>query len=407
MRIFISTGEVSGDLQGSLLVRALQEQSQLQNINLELVGLGGEKMQGEGLTLLANTAAIGSVGLTESLRFILPTWQIQQRVKAYLKENSIDLLVLIDYMGPNLTIANYLRRVYPELPIVYYIAPQAWIWSPTQKETEQIAAVTDRLLAIFPGEAEFFQQKGLDVTWVGHPLLDRIAKEAPNREQARQTLNLTADQPVITLLPASRLQELRYLLPVICEAAQQLQRKLRDLTFLLPVSLAAYREQIEATLGQYQLTVRLIDSRDTLTAIAAADLAITKSGTVNLEIALLNIPQVILYRVSPLTMWIARRVLKFNLPFVSPANIVLNRKIVPELLQENATPSHIVQESLELLLNGDRRQQIHQDYQTLRHALGEPGVCARAAQVILKFAIKKAGNNPRSSQTSTDLFVRE
>jgi lipid-A-disaccharide synthase len=399
MRIFISTGEVSGDLQGSLLVRALREQSALQNIDLELVGLGGEKMQAAGSTLLANTAAIGSVGLTESLRFIVPTWRIQQRVKAYLKENAIDLLVLIDYMGPNLTIANYLRRVYPDLPIMYYIAPQAWIWSPTNKETEQIAAVTDRLLAIFPGEAEFFQAKGIDVTWVGHPLLDRIAKDAPSRDQARQDLDLTPEQRVITLLPASRLQELRYLLPVICEAAQQLQTQLPDVTFLLPVSLATYREQIETTVAQYDLSVTLIDSKDTLTAIAAADLAITKSGTVNLEIALLNIPQVILYCVSPLTIWIARRVLKFNLPFVSPVNILLNQKVVPELLQENATANHIVQESLDLLLNGDRRQQIQQDYQTLRQLLGEPGVCDRAAQAILQFATKKAGNNPRSSQT--------
>lgn len=384
MRIFISTGEVSGDLQGSLLVRALQEQSQRQHIDLELVGLGGDKMQEAGLTLLANTAAIGSVGLTESLRFILPTWQIQQRVKAYLKETPMDLLVLIDYMGPNLAIANYVRRVYPELPIVYYIAPQAWIWSPTQQEAPQIAAVTDRLLAIFPGEAEFFQQKGLDVTWVGHPLLDRIANEAPSREQARQTLDLTPDQRVITLLPASRVQELRLLLPVICGAAQQLQEKLPEVTFLLPVSLAAYREQIEATVAQYQLAVKLIENKDTLTAIAAADLAITKSGTVNLEIALLNIPQVILYRVSPLTMWVARRVLKFNLPFVSPANIVLNRQIVPELLQEAATSDRVVHESLELLLNGDRRQHITQEYQTLRQRLGEPGVCDRAALAILE-----------------------
>jgi len=403
MRIFISTGEVSGDLQGSLLVKALQEQSALQNIDLELVGLGGDRMQGAGLSLLANTAAIGSVGLTESLQFILPTWRIQQQVKAYLKENAIDLLVLIDYMGPNLTIANHLRRVYPDLPILYYIAPQAWIWSPTQKETEQIAAVTDRLLAIFPGEAEFFHQKGLDVTWVGHPLLDRITAEAPSRDQARRSLHLTPDQRVITLLPASRLQELRYLLPVICEAARQLQTQLPDVTFLLPVSLAAYREQIETALAHYDLAVTLIDSKDTLTAIAAADLAITKSGTVNLEIALLNIPQVVLYRVSPLTIWIARRVLKFNLPFVSPVNILLNRKIVPELLQENATAHNIVQESLDLLLNGDRRQQIHQNYQSLRQLLGEPGVCDRAAQAILQFVIplatKKAGNNPRRSQT--------
>jgi lipid-A-disaccharide synthase len=231
---------------------------------------------------------------------------------------------------------------------------------------------------------------------VGHPLLDRIEQDAPSRQQARQALTLSPDQRVITLLPASRVQELRSLLPVICRAAQQLQGKLPDVTFLLPVSLAAYRRQIEATLAQYQLTVRLIDNQDTLTAIAAADLAITKSGTVNLEIALLNVPQVILYRVSPVTMWIARRILKFDLPFVSPPNLVLNRQIVPELLQEAATPDRIVQESLDLLLNGDRRQHISQAYQTLRQQLGETGVCDRAALAIL--AIKKQGVTPAAQK---------
>lgn len=398
MRIFISTGEVSGDLQGSLLARALKEQALAQNLDLELVGLGGEKMASAGLTLLANTAAIGSVGLTESLRFIIPTWRIQQEVKRYLKSNPIDLLVLIDYMGPNLAIANYLRKAYPNLPILYYIAPQAWVWSPMKKETEQIMAVTDRLLAIFPGEAEFFGNKGLDVTWVGHPLLDRIAKDAPSREEARKQLGIGQDEKVITLLPASRIQELRYLLPSICGAAKEIQAKLPDIKFLLPVSLAAYQEQIEQTLKKFNLSAQLLDGKETLMAIAGADLAITKSGTVNLEIALLNVPQVILYRVSSLTMWVARKILKFDLPFVSPTNIVLNREIMPELLQEAATPENIAQAGLELLLNGDRRKKIAQDYQELRQALGETGVCDRAAQAILEFATKKQGLNPANDK---------
>ncbi|QUS61978.1 lipid-A-disaccharide synthase [Synechocystis sp. PCC 7339] len=385
MRIFISTGEVSGDLQGSLLVTALKQQAQKKNLDLELVGLGGEKMAAAGMTLLANTAAIGSVGLTESLRFIIPTWRIQQRVKKYLKTNPVDLLVLIDYMGPNLTIANYLRKTYPDLPILYYIAPQAWVWSPTKRETTQIMAVTDRLLAIFPGEAEFFRNQGLDVTWVGHPLLDRITKEAPSREEARKKLGIDQNQTVITLLPASRIQELRYLLPPICGAAQQLQSQLPNVKLLLPVSLRDYQTQIEQTLKEFDLRVQLLDGKETLTAIACADLAITKSGTVNLEIALLNVPQVILYRVSPLTMTIARRIFKFDLPFVSPTNIVLQRAIMPELLQEQATASNITQAGLELLFNGDRRATIAQDYQALREALGEPGVCERAAQAVLEF----------------------
>ncbi len=246
--------------------------------------------------------------------------------------------------------------------------------------------MTDRLLAIFPGEAKFFQNQGLAVTWVGHPLLDRIASEAPSREAARRSLSLGATEKIITLLPASRVQELRYLLPVIAESAQQLFQQLPelDLKFLLPVSLARYRQQIEETLQHYSFPVQLLPGEQTLAAIAAADLAITKSGTVNLEIALLNVPQVILYRVSPLTMWIARKILHFDLPFVSPPNLVLERGIVPELLQEAASPQAITAQSKALLLDEQRRQVLHKDYQSLRQALGEEGVCQRAAQEILQ-----------------------
>ena len=383
MRIFISTGEVSGDLQGGMLVKALQTQATNRGINLEIKALGGDRMEKAGADLLANTAAIGSVGLSESLRFILPTWKIQQRVKSYLQNNPVDLLILIDYMGPNLAIADYVRQQFPQLPIIYYIAPQAWIWSPLPKDTQKIVNSTDKLLAIFPEEAKFFQKKGVNVTWVGHPLLDRIA-QAPSRETARKTLGIAPDQLAVALLPASRVQELKYLLPVICEAAKQLQEKLPQVHFWLPVSLETYRDRIEQTVKAYGLNVTLLQGQ-TLDAIAAADLAITKSGTANLEIALLNVPQVILYRVSPLTMWIARKILKFNVPFVSPPNIVMEREIVPELLQEAATPERIFQESLDILTNPDRRQTLLANYQELQTALGEPGVCDRAAKEVLDF----------------------
>ncbi|MEB3310147.1 MAG: lipid-A-disaccharide synthase [Snowella sp.] len=383
MRIFISTGEVSGDLQGSMLVEALKRQATERGIALEIQALGGELMKKAGATLLANTAAIGSVGLSEALRFILPTWKIQQRVKTYLKDNPVDALILIDYMGPNLAIAKYIRQYYPQLPIIYYIAPQAWVWSPTAKDTQEIVNITDRLLAIFPEEANFFKAKGVNVTWVGHPLLDRIAR-APNREEARKNLGITPDQLAVALLPASRIQELKYLLPVICEAAQKLQEKLPQVHFWLPISLESYRDRIEATVKSYGLNVTFLKGQ-TLDAIAAADLAITKSGTVNLEIALLKVPQVILYRVSPLTWWVARKILKFNIPFVAPPNIVLQKAVVPELLQDAATPENIFQSALEILTHTEYRQQIQNDYQQLQITLGEIGVCDRAAKEILDF----------------------
>lgn len=381
MRIFISTGEVSGDLQGALLVEALYRQAAQRNIDLEVLALGGDRMAAAGAIILGNTAAIGAIGIFESIPFIIPTLLMQWRVKHYLKSNPPDVLVLIDYIGPNLGFGRYIRQHYPQIPIIYYIAPQVWVWSPGNKSIEQMLEITDLLLAIFPAEARFFIDRGASVQWVGHPLLDRMAK-APSREQARQTLGIPDSQTAIALFPASRHQELKYLLPVLCRAAQQLQDKLPSVHFYLSVSLLEYRDQIEAIVAPYDLRITILEGQS-LEVMAAADLALAKSGTVNLEISLLGIPQVVIFLMNPATMWIARRILKFSIPFMSPSNLVVMREIVPELLQEEATPERIVRESLELLLNPERRQQMIADCREMRALLGEVGVCDRAAAEIL------------------------
>ncbi|NBD15953.1 MAG: lipid-A-disaccharide synthase [Cyanobacteria bacterium] len=380
-KVFISTGEVSGDLQGALLVEALYRQAKTKQLPLEVVALGGGRMASAGATLLGNTTNIGSVGILESLPFVLPTLKVQRRAKQFLRESSPDVLVLIDYMGPNLAIGNYVRKHLPQLPIVYYIAPQAWVWSPFPQDAKAIANVSDRLLAVFPEEARFFAAKGVKVTWVGHPLLDRMAN-APTRSQARQKLDFEEEETLITLIPASRQQEIQYLLPVILEAAVALQEKLPHVKFLLPLSNPEFLSTIQAALARYQLAVEVI-VEDTLSAIAAADLAIAKSGTVNLELALLNVPQVVLYRVNPLTMWLGRRFLNFSVPFISPTNLVVNEPIVPELLQEEATASRVVTEAIALLSEPSKRESMREGYQRVREGLGEVGVRDRAAQKIL------------------------
>ncbi len=397
--IFISTGEVSGDLQGALLVDALKRQAQAVGLELEIVALGGSKMAKAGATLLGETTSIGSMGLLESLPFVLPTLEIQRRAKQYLRQHPPDLVVLIDYMGPNLSIGSFVRRQLPQVPVVYYIAPQSWVWSISSRSTAAIVDITDQLLAIFPEEARYFEKKGASVSWVGHPLVDKM-QSSPSREEARRALGIKPEQTAIALVPASRRQELKYMMPVIFEAAQQLQSKLQGSgdwennslimnqqtpLFWIPLSLETYRPAIEAAIQRYGLNATLVAGQTT-EVLAAADLAITKSGTVNLELALLDVPQVVLYRVSPLTYWIARTLFKFSIPFMSPPNLVVMRSIVPELLQEQATPENIVQKSLELLLNPERRKQTLADYQEMRRLLGEVGVCDRAAKEILQLA---------------------
>ncbi len=379
MGIFISTGEVSGDLQGGMLVEALRRQES--GRDLEIVALGGDRMKQAGATILADTTSIGAVGLLEALPFVLPTLKIQRETKKYLQNNPPDVLVLIDYAAPNIAIGSYVKKHLPQVPIVYYIAPQDWA-VPMLGNAGKLAKFVDKLLAVFPEEAKYYQQQGIDATWIGHPLLDRIPDNL-TRDTSRKLLGIDPETTVITLFPASRQQEIQQMLPIIGAAAQLLQKKIPQVKFLIPVALDIYQDAIAAIVKQYNLSATILKGQ-ALEAIAASDLAITKSGTVNLEIALLQIPQVVLYRIHPVTAWIARKLLRINVPLMSPPNLIVNRQIVPELQQESATPENIAQAAESLLFDTNQRRQVLEDYQEMKSLLGDRGVAERAAKEILK-----------------------
>ena len=382
MKIFISTGEVSGDLQGALLVAALKRHAAAAGFELEITALGGRLMAEAGATILGDTAGIGSMGIIESVPYIWPTIKVQQKAKQYLKNFRPDAVVLIDYLTPNLGIGSYIRRCLPGLPVVWYIAPQEWVCSISPRNTELIVNIADRILAIFPEEATYYRAKGSQVSWVGHPLVDRM-QSAPSREVARKTLGIEPEQVSVALIPASRKQELKYLMPVMFEAAQIIQAKLPQVHFWIPLSQSAFRSKIETAIANFGLRATLLENQN-LEILAAADFAIAKSGTVNLELALLGVPQVVAYRVSRITAMIARHLLKLSIPFISPPNLVQMKPIVPELLQDEATAENIVFHALELLQNADRRQQTLTDYRQMRESLGDVGVCDRAAAEIMK-----------------------
>ena len=312
----------------------------------------------------------------------MPTLKLQRFAKKYLRNNIPDAVVLIDYAAPNIEIGGFVKKNFPQVPITYYIAPQDWA-VPMLGNAPKLTHFVDKLLAVFPQEAKYYEKKKLDVTWVGHPLLDRMA-QAPNKEQSRQLLNIPVEQQVITLLPASRRQEIKQMLPIFIESATIIQQKIPNVHFLIPVSLAIYKEEISRLVAKAKLSATLLENQ-TLEAISAADLAITKSGTVNLEIALLCVPQIVLYRVHPLTAWIARNILKMDIPLMSPPNLILDREIVPEFQQEHATPENIANKALELLENPIQCLKIIAEYNRMRSLLGDIGVAERAANAILKF----------------------
>ena len=380
-RIFISTGEVSGDLQGALLIQALTRQAAERQISLEVLALGGQRMAAAGAELLGDTTGIGSVGIFEALPFLLPTLAMQRRARKALDQVLPDIVILIDYMNPNLMMGHYFQTHHPQIPVIYYIAPQQWVWAFSTNDSQKLVAYSDQMLAIFKPEAEYFQSFGAEVTWVGHPLVDKFPIPA-NPQVARQALGLSATAQIVTLLPASRQQEIKYLLPVIFKAAQLLQQQLPQIQFLVPVSSESFRPILERNIVNYGLQAQVISDQPEV-AIAAADLCITKSGTANLEIALMGVPQVVTYRLSPISAWIAQYLLKFDIPFVSPVNLVENQPVVPELIQWQATPEAIVAQALELLNNPAARRKMLEGYAGMRLALGEPGACDRAARLIL------------------------
>ena len=379
--IFISTGDVSGDLQGALIVTALKQLAEKSGIDLNIVALGGSRMAAAGANILADTTGISSMGIWEAVPYIAPTIQVQNIAKQYLKTTPPDAIVLIDYMSPNVSIGNYAKRVFPDVPIIYYIAPQEWVWATDKKNTSEIVKFTDQILSIFPAEARFFESKGANVTFVGHPLLDRVAN-IPDRKFARAQLGIADDEIAVALIPASRKQELKYLMPAIFAAARQIQTQLPQVRFWIPLSRDVFKAEIDRAILEYQLNATLI-AENTDFVLSAADLAITKCGTVSLELALLNVPQVVIYRVSKVTAWIAKNVIKFSIPFMSPTNLVEMKPIVPELLQDEASPARITAESLELILNQEKRNRTFTEYAQMRLALGDPGVCDRVAQEIL------------------------
>ena len=385
VRLLISTGEVSGDLQGSLLIRALRLEAERRGLELELLALGGPRMEAAGAALIADTAPMGAIGLWEAVPLILPTLRLQARVDALLAE-PLDGVVLIDYVGANVRLGTRLRRQQPELPITYYIAPQEWAWRFGDGSTTRLLGFTDKILAIFPAEAEFYAARGADVSWVGHPLLDSF-QNLPDRASSRRQLGLDPEAPVLLLVPASRPQELRYLMPPLAQAAALLQQRHPDLQVLLPAGLAAFEAPLAAALQEAGVRHgRVIPAAEAdglkTTLCAAADLALGKSGTMNLELALQGVPQVVGYRVSRLTAWVARHVLRFQVDHISPVNLLLKQRLVPELLQDELTAEALVERALPLLTATPERHAMLEGYDRLRATLGAPGVTERAAKAI-------------------------
>ncbi len=389
-KIFISTGEVSGDLHGSLLSKALLDEAKKKSIDLEICGLGGDRMKKEGVKILQDTTSISAIGIWEALPLILPTIIIQRRFYKLLKKYPPDCLILIDYMGPNIKIGIKLKRSKTRVPIFYYIAPQEWAWRVGNNTTTNLINFSDKIFAIFKKEAAFYKKRGGNVLWVGHPMID-LTKKLPLKKDSRTILNLRPNQNILLLMPASRSQELKYILPTFMLAARKLQQKYPNLIVYIPSCRRVFDERFKKAFRKYQVKGNVISQEDNARLkpyiYSLTKIALCKSGTVNMELALYGIPQIVGYRVSRVTAFIARKILNFKVRFISPVNLLVNRFVIPEFVQREFNEKKIYYKSCRILEEKSEKIKIKKGYAFLKKELGEEGVVKRAAKEIINSII--------------------
>jgi lipid-A-disaccharide synthase len=366
----IVAGEASGDLHGGdlaaqILVRAL---------DCELFGVAGERMRAAGVRALARTEDIAGLGLAELASTIRRTLGVLRSLKATLRREPPDLVILIDFAEFNMSLARAAKRA--GVPVLYYIPPQVWAWR--RGRVAKIIARTDRIAVVLPFEAKLYPA-GAHVTFVGHPLLDRVAP-AQDRAATLKRHGLSAQARLLALLPGSRRGEIRYLLRPMVEAARVLEADhgLTPVIALAPtLTLAQMREE-----GRVDLDgIRVIEG-DTYSIVAASELALAASGTATLETALLGCPMVVAYKASPLTYGVAR-MLVHGVDYLAMPNILAEREIVPELLQSRVNVRNLVRAAENLMVE-PLRTETRAALLALRTRLGEPGAAARVAAIALE-----------------------
>ncbi len=389
-KIFISTGEVSGDLHGSLLANALFKEAENRSVHLEICGLGGERMRKEGVKILQDTTSISAIGIWEALPLIIPTIQIQKIFYKSLKNLSPNCLILIDYMGPNIKIGRKLKSEKNKIPIYYYIAPQEWAWRVGNNSTTDLISFSDRIFAIFKQEANFYKRRGGNVLWIGHPMIDLI-KKIPTKKDSRKILKLRANENILLIMPASRPQELRYVLPVFMQVARKLQQKYPNLIVYIPSCREVFDSKFKLALDKYKVKGKVISQKDIeelkTHIYSLTKLALCKSGTLNMELALYGIPQIVGYRVSRVTAFIAKKILNFKVKFISPVNLLLKKLIIPEFVQKEFEVKKIYDKACRVIDRKSEKEKISKGYEYLKKELGQEGVVKRAAEEIINSLI--------------------
>jgi len=366
--IFISAGDPSADFPGKNLIDELRRLCP----DLDFFGLGGPLMQNSGLEALVDHEELAVMGFWEILPKLFFFRRLLQQAADEIARRRPQAIILIDYPGFNLRLAEKIKPL--GIPIIYYISPQVWAWG--KRRVHDIKRLIDQMLVIFPFEESFYHERGIKARFTGHPIVDRY-RDTPDKKACRKAVSVDADRKLIALLPGSRLQEVKRMLPTMIEAASLIRDKLDNADFLVAGVNNIDTQLYSDIIGEKGISVI---KGSTPEIINGADLVIASSGTATIETAYFITPMVVIYKTGFFTYQIARHLVK--LEFIGMVNIVAGRRAVPELIQNDATPHRIASHALEIIGNRDLYDKMVHDLTSVRDKLGSGEAGRRAAEAI-------------------------
>lgn len=365
----IVAGEASGDMHGAKLAQSIKMLAP----DIYLFGVGGDAMRAQGVRTIVDAETLAVVGITEVLAKLATIYRGYVTVKKALNCDQPDLLILIDFPDFNFHVAAVAKKL--NIPVLYYISPQLWAWR--QGRVKKIKRLVDHMAVILPFEATFYRQHHVPVTFVGHPLLDGIRTSSFD-----QTSTKAANQPIIGLLPGSREKEIATLLPVMLQAATLIKRRLPAARFIISCSESIKAEQMMGVIGHYKSTLEMeIIKGQVAEVFKKSELLVAASGTVTLEAALYGVPAIIVYKVSPLSYWLGKRLIKVN--HIGLVNLIVKKKLLPELIQNDASPAVIAETVTRMINDRQKLSQIKAELHGVKDLLGGAGASDRVAAIAL------------------------
>jgi len=368
-RIMIVAGEASGDLHGGNLVQAMHKIDP----EISFYGVGGRNLKEAGVELIADAADMAVVGLTEVVFKLGMILKVMAQLKASLKKDRPDLIILIDYPDFNLPLAKAAKKY--GIKVFYYISPQVWAWR--RGRIGKIKKIVDRMAVILPFEADLYREAGVDVTFVGHPLLDVVRTKYPRKEALRR-FDLREEMTTVGILPGSRQSEVTRLLPVMLGAAEIIEKQIKDVQFVLPLADTLDIAFVSQIIAKHSVPVRLIPN-EVYDVIGCTDIAMVASGTATLETALMETPMIIIYKVSALSYYVGKMVITVD--HIGLVNIIAGKTVVPELIQFEASPENIAAGVMEILATKERMEGIKAELKKIRDMLGSHGAAERVARL--------------------------